>query len=94
MKLLIKAGFRYYVPGTKFFKCQDLPILALKICFDVLFDHIDHDLVRDQFAGIDDFLGHLADRGAGGDGSAEHIAGGEVTNLVAILDRGGLGALA
>jgi len=49
---------------------------------DAVGDDADDDLVRDQPARVHHGLGLLADRRAGGDGCAQHVAGGKLRNAV------------
>src|SRR5258708_11100 len=57
-------------------------------------DHRDHDLVRDVVARGQDGLGLLAERGAGRDLGAEHVAGGDVWDSEMRAQHVGLGPLA
>ena len=45
-----------------------------------------HHVVRDELAGLHEHLRLLAELGAGLDGGAQHIPGGEVHHPVALVD--------
>ena len=60
---------------------------------DALGDDADHDVVGDELARLHDGLGLEADRRAGRDGRAQHVAGRELRDAVALDDAGGLRAL-
>lgn len=70
------------------------PELALRVGLELRLDHADDDLVADEAAGVHNLLGLLAQLGAGLDLLAEHVARGEVADLVLFLDVGCLGSLA
>lgn len=57
-------------------------------------DDVEDDLVGDELALVHDVLGLHAVGGLVLDGGAEHVAGGEVADAVALNDGGALGSLA
>ena len=70
-------------------------VAALAVGFlEAILDQADDDVVADQAAGIHDLLGFEAQRRAGLDGGAQHVAGGNLRNAEFLLDEVGLGALA
>lgn len=68
-------------------------VLALLVVLQVVLDHVDHDLVTDESTSIHDLLGLHTDLGLVGNGSAEHVTGGQVADAVLLLDLGSLGTL-
>ena len=61
---------------------------------DALLHEADDDLVGDELAAIHDLLGREPERRAGLDRGAQHVAGGDLRDAVALRDERGLGALA
>ena len=61
---------------------------------DAFLHQVDDQVVADQTARVHDLLGFDAQRGAGLDGGAQHVARGNLRNAVLLADEGGLGALA
>ena len=61
---------------------------------DALLDQADDDVVADQAAGVHHLLGLHAQRRAGLDGGAQHVAGGDLRDAVLLADEGGLRAFA
>jgi hypothetical protein len=51
-----------------------VPVLALLVVLELSLDHIDHDLVADQTAGIHNLLGFSAERRLRRDLRAEHVS--------------------
>ena len=61
---------------------------------DPLLDQADDDVVAHQRAGVHHLLGREAERRAGLDGGAQHVAGGDLRDAVALADHGRLRAFA
>ena len=61
---------------------------------DALLDQADDDVVADQAAAVHHLLGRHAQRRAGLDGGAQHVAGGDLRDAVLLADHRGLRALA
>jgi hypothetical protein len=57
---------------------------------DALLDQADDDVVADQRAGVHHLLGGQAQRRAGLDGGAQHVAGGDLRDAVFLADEGRL----
>ena len=72
---------------------EHVTVLAIGL-LEAILDQTDDDVVANQAAGIHDLLGLQAQRGAGLDGGAQHVAGGNLRNAEFFLDEVGLGALA
>jgi hypothetical protein len=53
-----------------------VPVLALLVVLELSLDHIDHDFVADQTAGIHDLLGFSAERRLRCDLRAKHVSRG------------------
>lgn len=70
------------------------PVLALLVRLQLVLDHTDHDLIRDQSTGIHDLLGLLAELGLLADLVSEHVTGSQVADAVLLLQVGGLSTLA
>lgn len=71
-----------------------LPVLALLVVIQLVLDHVDHDLVRDQLALIHDLLRLPAELGLRGHLRAQHVSGSQMADTVLLLDLRRLGALA
>lgn len=52
-----------------------IPVLALGVVVQLALDHVDHDLIADEAAGIHDLLGFPAERRLLCDLGAEHVTG-------------------
>ncbi len=61
---------------------------------EAIFEHAEHDLVRDQIAGRHDRLGLQSQRRARRHRGAQQLAGGDVRNLQVLAQARRLGALA
>ena len=70
------------------------PILALFVVLELVFDHVNHDIVRDQTAGIHDLLGFNTEGGLLCDLLTKHITSGQVANTELVTNPRSLCALA
>jgi hypothetical protein len=61
---------------------------------DAFLDQADDDVIADQAAAVHHLLGGQAQRRAGLDGGAQHVAGGNLRNAVLLADERGLRAFA
>ncbi len=68
-------------------------ILAVGL-LDAFLDHADDDFIRHQAACVHELLGLQPQCRPRLDGSAQHVAGGNLRNIKFFLDVGGLGAFA
>lgn len=60
-------------------KCSS-PVLASLVVFELVLDHVDHDVVVDELARIDDLLRHLAELSLFSNLLAEKVARREMAN--------------
>ena len=51
------------------------PVLALRIGVELVFDHVDHDLIADKTTLVHDLLGLLSELSLLGDLGPQHITG-------------------
>ena len=70
------------------------PVLARLVVLELVLDHVDDDVVREQPAGVHDLLRLDAELRLRGDLLTQHVAGGEVTHAKLVADAGSLRALA
>lgn len=73
---------------------SDSPIVALLVVLKLLFDHSNHDLVRDQLALVHDLLRLLAKVGLLGNLRAQHVSGRQMTAAKLLFDLWRLRSLA
>jgi hypothetical protein len=69
------------------------PVLTFLVGLQLVLDHTDHDLVRDQTTSVHDLLGFLTQLCLGSDLRSKHVPGSEVADAVLLLEVGGLGSL-
>lgn len=72
----------------------NIPVLALRVLVQVLFNHTNDNLVRYETASIHDLLSLQTKRSLGGDSSSQHVTSGQVADTELLLDSGSLSTLA
>ena len=70
------------------------PVLARLVVLELVLDHVDDDVVREQPASVHDLLRLDAELRLRGDLLTQHVASGEVTHAKLVADAGSLRALA